>query len=354
MSTRDFARSARLVGAQAVMLFMLIGCNTLSELPVQTQTETRDAAPATSFSYSRVVELMLEGRAERAEDLLRARIEAAPGDTRSRDLLRQIEASPTEFLGPASFQYEVQPGESLSVLAQRFLGNYRLFFILARYNDIPNPSLLQAGQTLRIPSDYWDGPAPSREPLDREIRAREYLADSRPRQALALYEDVPADALGRDEFTVLETAHQRWIQIALDDGDLAAARERLEAARRQAPANGRWAEWLEVLTRRTTAETAYRRALSVRGREPARAARALNRALQVDPGHSRARQALSELRSNTVPELHREAVILYRHQNLDEAIRLWDQALVIDPEFAPAHGYRTRAEELRRRLEALQ
>lgn len=348
---RGAARFARRFAVQVLLAAATGGCAAISELPT---TGGVDPGAGEDFSHARVMELLHEGHAARARSMLAARLEAEPGDSRSRELLRQIEAPPAEYLGEASFDYEVQPGETLSVLAQRFLGNYRLFFVLARYNDIEKPMLLQAGQVLRIPSDYWDGPAPSREPLDREIRAREFLAESRPREALALYADVQPDALGRDELTLLGTAHRRWIERALNGGDLDRARQRLEAARRQAPDNGHWGDWLDDLAGRTSAEAAYREGVAARSRDPAAAARALNRALAADPRHARARRALSELRREVVPELHREAVILYRNQELDAAITLWDQALSIDPDFQPAQGYRTRAEELRRRLNDLE
>ncbi|HSH42209.1 MAG TPA: tetratricopeptide repeat protein [Arenicellales bacterium] len=337
-----------LLMAWALMTILASGCAELSELPV-----SGESSPEQEYSYTRVIDLLLEGEADRAESLLRARLEQAPGDAKARALLRQVEDDPEAFLGSDSFEYEVQPGESLSVLAQRFLGDHRLFFILARYNDIATPSLVQAGQTLRIPSDYWDGPAPSREPLDREIRAREYLADDRPGDALAMYRDVETAALGRDELTVLGTAHRRWLEKALDDDDLENARERLTAARRDAPDDGSWSDWLDALSARVSAESAFHTAVSLRDDDPAAAARALRRALQADPGHAEARQALAEMRRELVPELHREAVILYRHQDLEEAIRLWNRVLEIDPEFEPALGYRSRATELKRRLEAL-
>lgn len=346
-------RSTVRIGIQAVVVVMLYGCAALSELPESDGTDPGGAASTEGYSYTRAVELLLQGRADSAETMLRSRLEAAPGDNRARELLRQIETPPAEYLGEASFEYEVRPGESLSVLAQRFLGNYRLFFILARYNDIDKPSLVPAGRVLRIPSDYWDGPTPSREPLDREIRAREFLADGRPREALALYDDAAADSLGRDELALLATAHRRWIERALHRGDVDDARERLDAARNQAPDNGRWEDWLGELATRATAEAAYRKGQALRQSDPTAAARSLTRALEANPGDSRARNALSELRREHVPELHREAVILYRNQELDEAIRLWKQVLSIDPDFQPAQGYLARAEELRRRLEDL-
>lgn len=350
---RNFARSLRLAGVHAVALAVLSGCAELAEQPPTEDVEPQAATVEEEFSHGRVMELLHEGEAGRAETMLRSRLETEPGDARARDLLQQIESSPVEYLGEPSFQYEVQAGESLSVLAQRFLGNHRLFYILARYNDIDKPSLVQSGEMIRIPSDYWVGPKPSREPLDREIRAREYLADARPKDALRLYDEVKPDTLGSDEVALLGMLHRRWIERALQQGNLDAALERLDDARRQAPDDGRWGDWLAALEGRAIAEKAFRNARKMQDRDPVAAARALNRAIEADPRHTRARDALAALRSEVVPELHREAVILYRNQALEQAIALWEQALSIDPDYQPAQGYHARAEELRRRLNAL-
>lgn len=350
---RNITRSFRRAGMHAAMLAALSGCAELAEQPAIEEVEPQATVEEEEYSYGKVIDLLHEGEAGRAETMLRSRLKAEPGDGRARDLLQQIKSSPVEYLGESSFQYEVQAGESLSVLAQRFLGNHRLFYILARYNDIDKPSLVHSGQMIRIPSDYWVGPKPSREPLDREIRAREYLAEGRPKDALRLYDEVQPDALGSDELALLSVLHRRWIERALQEGELDAALERLDDARRQAPDNGRWGDWLAALERRAIAEKAFRNARSMQERDPVAAARALNRAIEADPRHTRARDALAALRTEVVPELHREAVILYRNQALDRAIALWERALSIDPDYQPAQGYHARAEELRRRLNAL-
>jgi tetratricopeptide (TPR) repeat protein len=62
---------------------------------------------------------------------------------------------------------------------------------------------------------------------------------------------------------------------------------------------------------------------------------------------------LEEITSTKVGVLHREALNAYRAQQLDKAIDLWDQALVLDPEFESARLYRSQAIELRQKLKTL-
>ncbi|MET0026301.1 MAG: LysM peptidoglycan-binding domain-containing protein [Candidatus Thiodiazotropha sp.] len=68
-------------------------------------------------------------------------------------LLEQLDADPIEYLGLKNFYYTVQPGDSLSLIAKKFLNDPMKFVILARYNKLDNPSRLAPGQRIRIPGD---------------------------------------------------------------------------------------------------------------------------------------------------------------------------------------------------------
>ena len=63
----------------------------------------------------------------------------------------QIKADPQKELGTTFFRYTVQRDDSLSKIAQQYLGDRFKFHILAKYNDIANPSKLAAGQVIKIP-----------------------------------------------------------------------------------------------------------------------------------------------------------------------------------------------------------
>jgi tetratricopeptide (TPR) repeat protein len=53
--------------------------------------------------------------------------------------------------GRESFTYVVRPGESLSQVAGRFMGDIYAFYGLARYNGIKVPRQVAGGQSIRIP-----------------------------------------------------------------------------------------------------------------------------------------------------------------------------------------------------------
>jgi LysM repeat protein len=74
-----------------------------------------------------------------------------PANDLARKMSEQISADAQKELGPAFFRYTVQRDDSLSKLAQQYLGDRLRFYILAKYNDMANPSRLAAGQVIKIP-----------------------------------------------------------------------------------------------------------------------------------------------------------------------------------------------------------
>ena len=74
-----------------------------------------------------------------------------PANDIAKKMNDQIAADAQRELGPTFFRYTVARDDSLSKLAQQYLGDRFRFYILAKYNDITNPSRLAAGQVIKIP-----------------------------------------------------------------------------------------------------------------------------------------------------------------------------------------------------------
>ena len=147
-----------------LLLAPLAGCVTLGDSTEETAPEQmraeRQALPPPQPGltprerYRKSLELLDTGQAKRAKAELLASLAEEPGgrySERSKDLLGQIDADPEEMLGKEHFFYEVQKGDSLSTIADQYLGDKYKFYILARYNDLENPSQMKVGQTIRVP-----------------------------------------------------------------------------------------------------------------------------------------------------------------------------------------------------------
>lgn len=98
-----------------------------------------------------VVEFLEQGQEELAIGELQRVLKQEPNHRLANSLMRQILEDPQTLLGRESFTYRVQPGESLSKIAARFLGDIYLFYGLARYNNIKVPRQLQGGQQIKVP-----------------------------------------------------------------------------------------------------------------------------------------------------------------------------------------------------------
>lgn len=98
-----------------------------------------------------VTEMLQNGAEEQATAELQRALQLDPGNRMAQSYLRQITVDPVAMFGSESFAYTVRPGETLSLIARRFLGDIYAFYGLARYNGIKVPRLVSAGQVLRVP-----------------------------------------------------------------------------------------------------------------------------------------------------------------------------------------------------------
>jgi tetratricopeptide (TPR) repeat protein len=229
------------------------------------------------------------------EAAARATLERAhqldPANDLARKLMDQIRADPQKELGPVFFRYTVQKDDTLSKLAQQFLGDRFRFYILARYNDISNPSRLAAGQVIRIP-----GRAPPAAPATTAPAAP---APATASEAAAPAPPPPAEAKPRD-----------------DAADALAKAAQLE---KSGNLEGAYAAYAD--------------------------------AAQRYPASAEAAKRRDAARANLVRSLDREASQAFQRQNLDLAIAKWDRVLELDPNNKKARLERERALDLKKKIE---
>ncbi|CAM5268990.1 LysM peptidoglycan-binding domain-containing protein [Rhodanobacter lindaniclasticus] len=240
-------------------------------------------ASSSSPSLAAIIDRQLQpGHYAEGERALRQYLQQHPGDRAAQGMLRQLTADPEQWLGGRSRAHVVQPGESWSTLADRYLGDANLFLILARYNHSTNPSLLRAGQTLRIPLSAR-GAAPATE----AVSTRAASADP---GAVADSSVAKARRLQDESVSLLDQGHAQQALARMDE------------------------------------------------------------ALAADPRLKPSGAEAAGLRSRLLDSYHERAVVLYRDQQLDKAIALWNRVLAIAPDYEPAIAYRARALELKQRL----
>lgn len=131
----------------ALVATSLGACAHTSTPPSATQTPVRKADAA------RVHYLLLEGETGDAKKLLKQLLKQDPVNPSLLLLQQSIKQDPAELLGPKSYEYKVNSGETIEGLSDRLLGNRFKAYQLARYNNLETPVRLLAGQTIRIPGD---------------------------------------------------------------------------------------------------------------------------------------------------------------------------------------------------------
>ena len=131
----------------------------------------------------------------------------------ARKLQDQIKADAQKELGPVFFRYTVQRDDSLSKLAQQYLGDRFRFYILAKYNDMASPNKLAAGQVIKIP-----GRAPATPPAAAAPAAAPAAETATPAAPEAKPRDDVADLLQKGKELEasgdLERAYAAYIEAA--------------------------------------------------------------------------------------------------------------------------------------------
>ena len=198
------------------------------------------------------LELLELGKEDEASAELQRALTLEPGHRLALNLLRQITADPVSVLGRESYMYRVQPGETLSRIAQRFMGDVHLFYILARYNDIKVPKLLSGGQLVRIP-----GKAPPAAPV---ANAPPSATPTAPATPAAQRASSPSDAARAEREQAERAERDRKLAVAN------ATRAARQAFARQDLSNAiaQWDRVLELEPGNATAKLERQRAVELK------------------------------------------------------------------------------------------
>jgi tetratricopeptide (TPR) repeat protein len=309
---RDFVRGMGWCATLSIALTALLtGCANQPAAPVTATVATPapaevvpppavPAAPELSPAQAKAqaqrlaleaVDRLQNGDEAAARQLLTTAHGLDPGNDIARKMSDQINADAQKELGAVFFRYTVQRDDSLSKLAQQYLGDRFRFYILAKYNDMASPSKLAAGQVIKIPGKAPAAPPPAArapavaaEPVEAAPAAPPVVAEPAP---------APAD----DVAALLQKGR------------------RLEA-----------------------------------GKDLAGAYVAFSDAAALSPGNRDAILQRDAAKAALIRSYDREATQAFQRQNLDLAIAKWDRLLELDPANQKAKLERERAMELKKRM----
>ena len=254
-----------------------------------------------------VADLLEAGNEEEARSEIDRALLLDPNNKLAQNFLRQLTVDPLAALGAESFAYTVRPGETLSRIAGRFMGDIYAFYLLARYNEVKVPRLVSSGQTIRVPG---------KSPPPEVIRP--------PRQTVEPRQKSPRAVVEREE------------------------RESTPPPAAPPPPPPVQPPPQDVVT---PAEKAYREGIAAqRSGNRERAYQQFRQAAQLDPAHPDARAKADQVRRELVLQHERNARGAFARQDLDGAIRSWERVLELDPGNDTARLEKQKAQKLQQRI----
>lgn len=302
------------------------------------------------------VDALQHGDGLKARPLLQQVLVLEPNHKNASSLLLQIDANPVEMLGKENFPYKVQPGDTLSLIARRFLGDHFKFYILAKYNDIVLSDNLEAGRPIKIPGKK---PPPSKvtaatsvtsleQPVTPDVsnlrlaEAKKLYTDGRLADSISTLERIHAEGGGNAEVSdFLITVYVAYAKKLADSGRLSEADKLLSKALRAYPGNERLKKQSNQIDMYRNAEQSYEEGNQwVSSGQLTKAYAAYANTLKLEPEHAGAKTALAKIRPQVVETYYADSVRARRRQNFTEAISSLDKLLEIDPDHELAKSNR--------------
>ena len=340
-----------------LLTFLVSACQVLEqrwEAEEVPETETMEEAETPTDMLGRLpraIAHLQDGEIERAEMLLTELVDDNPGHRLAVRLLRQLHEEPESLLGNKFMQVVVEPGDTLSEIAERHAGDGMLFVALARLNNIEQPRLLRPGAVLRVPVTVE---SPVEEGESAVSVAESLLAEGDPEQAISLMMSITRDGeLDEREQSLLARSAVDVTGRHLAEGRIdqaGATLDRLESWQASLAEDAAFARQRD----RIDAHIALGEAGQAAAANDRQAEREwLLRALELDPDLAVAASALEASTLVLVDRYHELALKAWRAHEVGDAVAYWERVLEFDPDFEPAQVYLERAREVQRRLEEL-
>ena len=180
--------------------------------PAAPEIPPAEAKPMAAKLALQAVDQLQVGDEAAARTTIEQALKLDPANDLAKKLLDQINADAQRELGAVHFRYTVQPADTLSKLAQQYMGDRFRFWILAKYNDIGNPSRLAAGQVIKIPGRQpATPPPPVAEPSTQPAAAPAPAPAPEPRPELA---DAMKRGAEQEKAGNLEAAYATYVDAA--------------------------------------------------------------------------------------------------------------------------------------------
>lgn len=297
-----------------------------------------------------------QGERDEARWALTESLRLEPDNKQVQKLLHQTDANAKTELGEESFDYTVQPGDTLSKIAKQYMGDPLSFYFLAKYNDIDNPSQVHTGRVIKIPgkkpaSEVVQEAPPATPASGLVTKARELHTEGKHKAVIELLENQ-VDGVDSEPLRALLVSSYRKVADGLrKEGKLAEARGLLQKAAAIDPGNREIGRELAATNKAVEVERHYQAGLdALQKKEIDTANKEFTKTLALQPDHAGAKSKRDAMKKDVVDDYYKQALAAQRKQELDKAIELWDSVLALDPNNENAKLHRLKAVELKEKL----
>lgn len=274
-------------------------------------------------------------------------------------IIEQIDLDPSETFGTEFFEHRIGEGESLSKLAGLYLNDPMLFYWLARYNGLEKPGDIHTGQVIRIPGKREQALAVVSEPIEDSNfkNAKQAFEAGNYIKTIELLENSSIE-IGTSEkeklnYQVLLAKAHFQIGVAREkEGNLVEAQRAFGKAAKQDRDNREYLAYVARVDTKLEIENQYKLGEQLAAANKTDdALAAFTKVLQLQPGHEHASRHIKQLQKDRTEQLYRQALAAQKRHDLDKAIALWEQYLVLEPKNENARSHKERAVELKQNLQ---
>jgi tetratricopeptide (TPR) repeat protein len=288
-------------------------------------------------------------------------------DPDRKDILAKLTETPQRPEG--ILVHRVAPGETLSIIAQKYYGNLQDYAVLARYNRIDDPAKLKVGQQILIPGvkpaaakpvkPAAEASQPQAETAMAVQPQPETVAASQPQTEAEALASRPQEAMemeaGSESFAPSPGESEEQLQIE----SYYVAALNLRQQKDYESASFELQKVINADPEYKNARNLYKESEYLLGRERlaggnlSGAYQCFKNVADLDPNYKDVSKRLDVTLVQLKDFHYRKGIKLYKQEKLEEALKEWKVVYDLDPNYKKVDYYIQRCEQILKRLKEL-
>jgi|GEM_PF-3324707 len=336
-------------------LLLLAGCQVMekSDRPAKVDDLSLNAISRQNDQINAAIHLLETGDKTTAEKMIREVLAHNANHPTAKLLNEQLTKPAAKVFKTTRFtQYKVKSGDTLGVIAEKWLGNSLYFVSLAKLNKIRKPDSLQPGQVIRIPvtekselvkKEQRRSSANIRLVKDYRLKKQYYKGLEKANKLFVVEADM--EALFHEQQLILDELAKNSVSLS-DRADMLKKVTSQSQSSRNEKQKGLYQRFINAQNRLLFLDEAV---LLFEDQSYTEAAQRLINAKKIDQKVDK-ETVVFRMEKLLLNKLHEQAVVLYRNHSLEQALERWSLILQLDPDNQLAQKYTQRTNKLLKKL----